>query len=92
MKSAPPKRLRALGENGDEAALHTVSDEFRGDCFALTLLGSYLTDAYRGDIRCRSEVSGHLTYDQHREFMDEKSWNYTKLGLERVLSWPFSPC
>ena len=63
MKSGPPKRLRALGENGDEAALHTVSDEFRGDCFALTLLGSYLTDAYRGDIRCRSEVSGHLAQD-----------------------------
>ena len=30
---------------------------------ALTLLGSYLTDAYNGDIRCRSEVSGHLVHD-----------------------------
>ena len=26
-------------------------------------VGSYLTDAYNGDIRCRSEVSGHLAYD-----------------------------
>src|SRR5262249_19212328 len=29
----------------------------------LTLLGSYLTDAYNGDVRCRSEVSGHLAHD-----------------------------
>jgi hypothetical protein len=28
-----------------------------------TLLGSYLSDAYNGDIRCRCEVSGHLAYD-----------------------------
>jgi hypothetical protein len=26
-------------------------------------LGGYLTDAYNGDIRCRSEVSGHLAHD-----------------------------
>jgi hypothetical protein len=26
-------------------------------------LGSYLTDAYRGDIRCREEVSSHLAHD-----------------------------
>ena len=56
MKSEPPKRLRELGENGDEAELRTVSDEFRGDCFALTLLDSYLTDAYHGGNRCRSKV------------------------------------
>jgi len=30
------------------------------------------------------------TYD--RELMPEKSWNPTKLGLERVLSWPFFAC
>src|SRR4029077_3917021 len=32
-------------------------------CLALTLLGSYLTDAYNGDIRSRNEVSGHLAHD-----------------------------
>jgi len=52
--------LRALGVKGDEAELRTASDEFSGHCLALTLLGSYLTDAYHGDIHCRSEVSGHL--------------------------------
>jgi len=60
---AGAKLLRALGVKGDEAELRTASDEFRGHSLALTLLGGYLTDAYNGDIRCRSEVSGHLGYD-----------------------------
>ena len=55
--------LKALGVQGDEAELRTVSDEFSGHCLALTLLGSYLTDAYRGDIHCRSEVSARLAHD-----------------------------
>ena len=60
---AGAKLLRALGVNGHEAELRSASNEFNGHCFALTLLGSYLTDAYDGDIRCRSEVSGHLAHD-----------------------------
>jgi hypothetical protein len=39
------------------------SEEFTGHCLALTLLGSYLTDAYDGDVRCREEVSKHLAHD-----------------------------
>jgi hypothetical protein len=57
------KLLRALGVNGDEAELRSASKEFSGHCFALALLGSYLTDAYNEDIRCRSEVLGHLAHD-----------------------------
>ena len=53
---AGAKLLRALGVSGHEAELRIASDEFRGHSLALTLLGSYLTDAYSGDIRCRSEV------------------------------------
>jgi predicted ATPase len=60
---AGAKLLRALGVRGDEAELRSASDEFRGHCLALTLLGSYLTDAYHGDIRCRSEVSARLGHD-----------------------------
>jgi serine/threonine protein kinase len=60
---AGAKLLRALGVNGREAELRTASDEFSGHCFALTLLGSYLTDAYSGDIRRRSEVSARLAHD-----------------------------
>ena len=57
------KLLRALGVKGDHPELQIASDEFRGHCLALTLLGSYLTDAYDGDVRCRREVSGHLSHD-----------------------------
>jgi tetratricopeptide (TPR) repeat protein len=60
---AGAKLLRALGVKGDEAELRSASDEFRGHCLALTLLGSYLTDAYNGDIRCREEVSARLAHD-----------------------------
>jgi tetratricopeptide (TPR) repeat protein len=55
--------LRALGVKGDEEKLRSASDEFSGHCLALTLLGSYLTDAYNGDIRCRKEVSERLAHD-----------------------------
>ena len=48
---------------GNEAELRSASDEFSGHCLALTLLGSYLTDAYHGDIRFREEVSAHLAHD-----------------------------
>ena len=60
---AGAKLLRALGVRGDQAELQRSSDEFNGHCLALTLLGSYLTDVYDGDIRCRKEVSGHLGQD-----------------------------
>jgi len=52
--------LRALGVKGDEAELRSTSDEFGGHCLALTLLGSYLTDAFNGNICCRQEVSDRL--------------------------------
>ena len=60
---AGAKLLRALRVKGDEAELRSASDEFRGHCLALTLLGSYLTDAYNGDIRRREEVSARLAHD-----------------------------
>jgi tetratricopeptide (TPR) repeat protein len=62
-RHAGAKLLRALGVKGDEEKLRTASDEFSGHCLALTLLGSYLTDAYDGDIRRREEVSRRLAHD-----------------------------
>jgi serine/threonine protein kinase len=44
---AGAKLLRALGVKGDETELRSASEEFSGHCLALTLLGSYLEDAYR---------------------------------------------
>jgi len=60
---AGARLLRALGVNGHEAELRSASNEFSGHCLALTLLGSYLTDAFNGDIRFRKEVSAHLAHD-----------------------------
>ena len=60
---AGAKLLRALGVKGEEAELRSASDEFSGHCLALTLLGSYLADAYHGDIRHRHEVSTRLAQD-----------------------------
>jgi len=60
---AGAKLLRALGVKGDEEKLRSASEEFSGHCLALTLLGSYLTDAYNGDIRRREEVSARLAHD-----------------------------
>src|SRR3984893_9667390 len=60
---AGAKLLRALGVEGHEAELRSASDEFSGHCLALTLLGSYLTDAYNGDIRRREEVSERPAHD-----------------------------
>jgi hypothetical protein len=48
---------------GDDHELRSASNEFDGHCLALTLLGSYLTDAYGGDVRRRTELSEHLTHD-----------------------------
>jgi serine/threonine protein kinase/predicted ATPase len=60
---AGAKLLRALGVKGHESELRSASDEFSGHCLALTLLGSYLTDAYNADIGCRKEVSKCLAQD-----------------------------
>jgi tetratricopeptide (TPR) repeat protein len=63
---AGAKLLRALAVKGDEVELRTASDEFSGHCLALALLGSYLTDAYNGDIHFRKEVSARLAHDVRR--------------------------
>jgi hypothetical protein len=64
--------LRALGVKGHEAELRGASNEFSGHCLALTLFGSYLTDAYDGDIRWREEVAAVLLTTSDRAFMPRK--------------------
>jgi serine/threonine protein kinase len=64
--------LRALGVQGKEAELRSASEEFSGHCLALTLLGSYLTDACHGDIRRRQEVSTRLAHDMRQGFHARK--------------------
>ena len=90
---AGAKLLRALGVKGHEAGVAKCQQRVQWPLSGSNLLGSYLTDAYNGDIRRRKEVSERsccTTYG--RELMPEKSWNPTKPGLARVLSCPFSAC
>jgi len=90
---AGARLLRALGVKGNEAELRNASDEFRGHCLALTLLGSYLADVYNGDIRCRKEVSERLAQDVRqgahaRKVMDSyQSWlgEGSELSVLRIL-------
>ena len=62
--------------------------------FALTLLGSFLTDAYDGDIRYHTEVSARLAHDLRQGVHARKEGNgiLTKPGLERALSCRFCAC
>jgi hypothetical protein len=96
---AGAKLLRTLGVKGDDAELRSASNEFSGHSLALTLLGSYLTDAYNGDIRCRGEVSGHLAHDVRqgvhaRKVMESyQSWfgEGSEVSVLRILGlfdWP----
>jgi serine/threonine protein kinase/tetratricopeptide (TPR) repeat protein len=64
--------LRALSVIGDEEKLRSASDDFDGHCLALTLLGSYLTDAHNGDIRCCKEISDRLGHDKRQGFHARK--------------------
>jgi Protein kinase domain len=62
-REAGAQLLQALGVKGSEAELRMASEDFGGHCLALTLLGSYLSDAYEGDIRHRTEISNRLAHD-----------------------------
>ena len=83
---AGAKLLRALGVKGDEVELRSASDEFSGHCLALTLLGSFLTDAYNGDIRCRKEVSVHLADDVRQGAHARKVISYPEQFRRRTAS------
>ena len=54
--------LKVLGVKGDDEELQRASADFGGHCLALTLLGSYLTDAFAGDVLQRQAV-GPLEQD-----------------------------
>jgi serine/threonine protein kinase/tetratricopeptide (TPR) repeat protein len=72
--------LRALGVKGGEEQLRSASDECGGHCLALTLLGSYLTDAYNGDICRREEVTKSLVHDV-------RQGGHTRKVMESYQTW-----
>jgi tetratricopeptide (TPR) repeat protein len=55
--------LRGFDVQGSDGELEAASEEFRGHCLALNLLGSYLQEVCQGDIRRRSEI-GPLQGDE----------------------------
>jgi len=57
--------LRARGAKGTEEELRQASQEYNGHGLALTLLGSYLEDVAKGDIRRRKEI-GPLEDDERQ--------------------------
>ena len=89
---AGARLLQALGVKGDEETLRSASDEFSGHGLALTLLGSYLTDAYNGDIRCRKEVSERLSQDVRQGVHARKVMESYQSWFGRVPSSRFSEC
>ena len=57
--------LTAQGVTGTQIDLEQASREFGGHSLALTLLGSYLSDVYDGDITRRAEVCGLEDDERH---------------------------
>jgi hypothetical protein len=48
--------LRARGAEGSEEDLQAAAKEYDRHSFALTLLGSYVRTAHKGDIRHREDI------------------------------------
>ena len=61
-----PSYCEQWASRGMRLSFRVQAFEFDGHCLALTLLGSYLADAYNGDIRCRKEVSARLAHDMRQ--------------------------
>lgn len=57
--------LASLGVKGQADELEQAAAEFGGHSLALTLLGSYLADAYGGDVRRRDVVGWLETEERH---------------------------
>jgi hypothetical protein len=56
--------LKNRGAKGTDEELREAAEEYKGHSLALMLLGSYLGEAYEGDIRRRKEI-GPLEQEEH---------------------------
>jgi tetratricopeptide (TPR) repeat protein len=66
--------LSSLGVHGSMADLRSASSEFKGHAFSLTLLGTYLVDAWDGDIRRRSELQAEEDDQTRRVMASYERW------------------
>ena len=79
--------LAAQGAKGAQAELEQASREFGGHSLALTLLGSYLSDVYGGDIARRTEVRGLEDDERHGRHAQRVMTSYERwFGEGRELS------
>jgi hypothetical protein len=79
--------LKARGANGAEEELRAAAKEYDGHSFALTLLGTYIRTAYRGDIRRRDLIPPLAGKPAHRMMAIYERWfeNKTELAILRML-------
>ncbi|HEV7787310.1 MAG TPA: hypothetical protein VGQ28_18350, partial [Thermoanaerobaculia bacterium] len=71
--------LRRLGVDGRESELVAAAEEFKRHALTLTLLGSFLRRAHRGDVRKRREI------DLHRA--DEKQGGHAFRVIAAYARW-----
>ncbi len=76
--------LRALNVKGDDEELEEAAKDFDGHAFSLTLLGSYLDEVLRGDIRRRKEIENLFDEMEHGDKAQKMIAAYEKWLSEGV--------
>jgi tetratricopeptide (TPR) repeat protein len=84
---AGARLLRARGARGSEEDLEAAAKEYEGHSFALTLLGTYIRNAHRGDIRQREDIPPLEGKPAHRMMATYERWfqNMPQLAILRML-------
>ncbi len=79
--------LTACGANGSAKELQAATEEYDGHSLALTLLGTYLRKAYKGDIRRRDLIPPLADKPAHRMMAIYEQWFAGKpeLAILRML-------
>lgn len=91
--AAGAELLRARGAKGTEDELQAASREYEGHGLALTLLGSYVHKACKGDIRRRDRIPLMAGKPAQRMFATYEKWFARKpeMGILRMMGLFESP-
>jgi tetratricopeptide (TPR) repeat protein len=86
-EEAGAELLEARGAKGTEEELRAAAQEYDGHSFALTLLGSYVRKAHKGDIRKRDLIPPLAGKPAHRMMATYERWfqNMPELAILRML-------
>jgi tetratricopeptide (TPR) repeat protein len=76
--SAGAELLRSQGVKGSDVELEEASEEFEGHSLALTLLGSYLREAYKGDVKYRDKINPLKQESKHSDHAKRVMASYEK--------------